>query len=100
MAEYPGLELFQEDRCLLVTLSLSGSRPNLDEAAVRTHVVDAGYAGWALFDEAIAQLLAAWHHGGGIFARNLQRCHASLACPDACVWRENRASRGCLSCSG
>ena len=45
MAEYPGLELFQEDRCLLVTLSLSGSRQNLDEAAVRSHVVDAGYAG-------------------------------------------------------
>ena len=64
MAEYPGLELFQEDRCLLVTLSLSGSRQNLDEAAVRSHVVDAGYAGWALFDEAVAQLLAAWHHGG------------------------------------
>lgn len=38
-------------------------RQNLDEAAVRSHVVDAGYAG-ALFDEAVAQLLAAWHHGG------------------------------------
>lgn len=107
MAEYPGLGLFP-GRSLSVgdALSLSGSRQNLDEVALRAHVADAGYAGWALFDEAVAQLLAAWHHGGECqrlllansetrhFARNLQRCHASLACPDSRVWRESRAS-GC-----
>ena len=64
MVEYPGLVLAQEDRRLLVTLVPSAARPALDESSLREYLAQTGYAGWALSDAAMAQLLTIWNGGG------------------------------------
>lgn len=63
MSDCLGLELSQDGNHLLASVQPSGEHAILDQEGLLAFVAAAGYAEWALFDEALDALLAAYNQG-------------------------------------
>lgn len=68
MTEYTGLQFAENEGRLSVTVAPATERPPLDVDRLRQLVVEAGYAGCLLFDEALAKTVEAYNLGASEFS--------------------------------
>ena len=67
MATYPGLAFSESEGRLQVAVQPAADRPPADAESLRTLVAQAGWAGWFVFEEALAAVVARYSTAGEAF---------------------------------